>query len=354
MSIVINRYIGTLLGIKCQPCVFHGLVFVFVVSIAATYIAERTPLHSFGLSPLVFGLLFGAFISNASYGSLPEKGLEGISFAAKRVLRLAIVLYGFRLSLDEVSALGLDGVAFASSMMVVTLITMIFIGRVIGIERHQATLIASGAAICGASAVLSVETAIKSAPYKATVAIATVVVFGSVFMFLLPFIHANGALGLSDRAFAIMSGSITHEVAQVAVISAGLPNEVAGDAVLAKMVRVLLLPLALIFLSAWEMKSQSRNSKVGVVGALKSTPQYAIYFILAVLVNSSGIVPVNIVKIIVHLDDFLLLLSMTAIGMETTAGKLRKAGFSPFLLGAIGAAQLVMIGWLFARLMLNQ
>jgi uncharacterized integral membrane protein (TIGR00698 family) len=329
------------------------LVFVFVVSVAATYIAESTPLSSLGMSPLVIGLLFGALLANASHGTLPDKGHEGISFTAKTVLRLAIILYGFRLSLDQVAALGFDGVTFASAMLAITLVVGIWLGRALQVERHQSALIASGAAVCGASAVLSVETALKSEPAKATVAVATVIIFGTLFMFLLPAIYTHGALGLNDRAFAILSGSITHEVAQVAVISTELPPDVAGDAVLAKMVRVLLLPFVLIAMSMWELRAQSKNHSVGLSGALKSTPPYAIFFIMVVLINSSGLISKEIAHAFIRIDDFLLLLSMTAIGMETKASKLRQAGFMPFLLAALVSLTLLVAGWALAKLMLS-
>lgn len=354
MQVTIYRFVSTHLGISCNSCVFNGLVFVIVVAIAATYIGEHTLIQKLGLSPLVISLIFGALLSNASHGTLPEKGSEGISFAAKSILRVAIVLYGFRLSLEQVAILGFDGVAFATLMLAITLVMGIWLGHALGIERHQSTLIASGSAICGASAVLSVETALKSESSKATVAVATVVTFGTIFMFLLPAIFEyHGALGLNERAFAILSGAITHEVAQVAVIAEALPPDVAGDAVLSKMVRVLLLPFAIIILSARELRIQSQGSDVGVTDALRATPSYAILFILIVLINSSGVLSHEITNFFVKTDDFLLLLSMTAIGMETQARKLRQAGISPFLLGALISVMLVIVGWVLALLILN-
>ena len=70
-------------------------------------------------------------------------------------------------------------------------------------------------AICGAAAVLGAESVIRPQPYKTAVAVSTVVIFGTIAMFLYPVIYNTGISGLDAREMGVYTGSTLHEVAHV-------------------------------------------------------------------------------------------------------------------------------------------
>lgn len=84
-----------------------------------------------------------------------------------------------------------------------------------GLDKHTSWLIGAGSSICGAAAVLATEPVVKAEASKVTVAVATVVIFGTVAIFLYPAIYPLMSQWFSPETFGIYIGSTVHEVAQV-------------------------------------------------------------------------------------------------------------------------------------------
>lgn len=336
----------------CYSCTVSGVIFVAIFAFAATHIASHPSLAFLGISPVVIALLLGMFYANSLHNSIPDEWVPGLAFSAKKLLRLAIILYGFRVTLQGVVLLGFEGLSYVAVMLVGTMFVGLTLGRLLKMDSQTSTLTTSGAAICGASAVLSVEGVLKSEPYKATIAVATVVIFGTLFMFALPYAYENGWIELSDHAYGVMVGTITHEVAQVAAIASELPLTQGADAVLAKMARVLMLAPLLIILSLIVSMKNRETSQNTTSFSYHALPWYAFGFIGIVVIHSLFAIPKSYVDTVIKVDDFLIAMSMTAIGMETTIEKVKMAGARPLLLGFLIAVWLLVGGYLLAKLIL--
>jgi len=82
---------------------FSGLTAVALLA-AISYQAVNLPfMAGTGISPLVIAIVLGMVIGNL--WQLPAAWAPGIHFAAKRLLRLAIILYGFRISFQQIAML---------------------------------------------------------------------------------------------------------------------------------------------------------------------------------------------------------------------------------------------------------
>src|SRR5690606_39395911 len=114
--------------------------------------------------------------------------------------------------------------------------------------RETAMLIGAGSAICGAAAVMATEPVVRAQAHKVSVAVATVVVFGTAGMFLYPWLYPH--LGLGEHAFGVYAGSTIHEVAQVVVAGRAVGDAAGAAAVIVKMLRVMLLAQFLLVLSS--------------------------------------------------------------------------------------------------------
>jgi len=330
-----------------------GIVFVAIFAAAAVYIADFAPVKAMGLSPLVIGIVLGIFYANTLHNQTPVEWQSGITFSAKKILRFAIVLYGFRITFQEILSVGMDGFLVSLIMLTSTMILGTWLGvKIFGLDKDTSILTASGASVCGAAAVLAAEPVLKAEEYKTAIAVSMVVLFGTISMFLYPLLYtaiienASGFLHMSAREFGIYVGGTIHEVAQVVAVPAsvpGSPKEMADAAVIVKMTRVIMIAPMLIVLGlylAWEAKKEGGDG----VGKMQLViPWFAVYFILVAGFNSLHLLPENVVNFINEFDNFLLTMAMTALGMGTIFSKFKGLGLAP-IYTALGMFLWLVIG----------
>lgn len=134
----------------------HGVLLIVLFSCAAFYIGGMNWVKALSLSPMVVGIVLGMLYANSLRNNLPETWVPGIAFCAKRVLRFGIILYGFKLTFQDVTLVGLPAICMDALIVVGTILLGIGVGRLLKIDRSIALLTACGSAICGAAAVLGV------------------------------------------------------------------------------------------------------------------------------------------------------------------------------------------------------
>jgi uncharacterized integral membrane protein (TIGR00698 family) len=321
--------------------VLHGILLIVLFSFSAFYIAEFEWVRSLSLSPLIVGIILGMLYANSLRNKLPETWVPGIKFCTKQVLRTGVVLYGFKLTFQQVVAIGVPAIMVDCIIVAGTIVLGVLLGRLMKMDSQTALMTSTGSAICGAAAVLGAEPVVRCEAHKTAVAVSTVVIFGTLSMFLYPVLFRSGMLdGLSMQGIAVYTGATLHEVAHVvgagnAMDAAG--GDVAAAATITKMIRVILLAPVLLLMSFFlARKMQGQTS-----GGRKITiPWFAVNFLVVIGINSAlqsaAFIPQDIyaacVDIINDLDTFLLTMAMTALGAETSIAKFKQAGAKPFLL----------------------
>ena len=340
-----------------------GIFFVAIFAAAATFIADLAPVRALGLSPLVIGIVMGIFYANTLNNKTPDAWQSGITFSGKKILRFAIVFYGFRITFQQIAEVGMDGFLVSLIMLTSTLILGSWVGyKIFKMEKDTSILTASGAAVCGAAAVLATEPVLKAEEYKTAIAVSMVVLFGTISMFLYPvlyttiFENATGFLHMTAREFGIYVGGTIHEVAQVVAVPASIPNapeEMTNAAVIVKMTRVIMIAPMLIVLGlylAWSAKREGGEAE----GKMKLViPWFAVYFIGVAGFNSLNLVPQNIVDIINEIDTFLLTMAMTALGMGTVFSKFKGLGLAPVYTATAMFVWLVIGGFVVTKLVVE-
>lgn len=306
----------------------NGLLFIAALASISCLIALWT--QHIGIGPMVVAIVLGIITGNV--WRHPASWTPGIQFSAKRILRIAIILYGFRISFQQITAVGASALLLDVIVVISTLFIGYFIGRnVLKLDRDLSLLVSAGAAICGAAAVLAVEDILKSEPYKTSVAIGTVVLFGTLSMFVYPLLQQQGWLGLTDNQFGLFAGASIHEVAQVLVAGTDISPVTGETGVIVKMIRVLLLIPVLIFLSAWiSWDKKSGRKKIQVV-----VPWFALGFLAVIAFNSLNLLSFEVVRNINQLDIVLLTMAMGAIGFETKWAKIKSVGIKPLYLASL-------------------
>ncbi len=311
--------------------------------------------HAF--SALTLAIVLGMLVGNTVYPRFAAVSGVGVNFSKQNLLRLGIVLYGLRLTVQDIGHVGFAGVATDVIVVGSTFALACFIGiQWLGMDRKTAMLIGAGSSICGAAAVMAAEPVVKARAEQVTVAVATVVVFGTVAIFLYPVLFELNQKwqlipGGADR-FGMYVGSTIHEVAQVVAAARSVGPHAADTAVIAKMVRVMMLAPFLIMLSAWLARDAAKSEELAVKGKL-TVPWFAFAFVGVVLFNSLQLLPKNFVTVMTEIDTVLLAMAMAALGLATHISSIRKAGFKPLLLALILFVWLVVGGalinrWVFA------
>jgi len=337
----------------------YGIIFVAIFAAAATSIAQISFVKALGISPLVIGIVLGIFYANTLHNHIPSEWGTGITFSGKKILRFAIVFYGFRITFQQIMEVGMSGFMVSLIMLSTTFILGTYLGiKAFKMDRDTSMLTASGASVCGAAAVLATEPVLKAEGHKTAVAVSMVVLFGTISMFLYPVLYstiiepATGFLHMTPEQFGIYVGGTIHEVAQVVAVPAsvpGAPEVMANSAVIVKMTRVIMIAPMLIVLGIY-LSAQAKKSGGAASGVKLVIPWFAVYFIGMAGFNSLDLVPHNIVHIINEIDTFLLTMAMTALGMGTIFSKFKGLGLAPLYTAGAMFVWLVIGGFVVTKL----
>lgn len=185
---------------------------------------------------------------------------------------------------------------------------------------------------------LATQSSIHAKAENVAVAVCTVVVFGTIGMFLYPLLYQLGVLGLEAKQMGFLMGASLHEVAHAVAAGAGVGGDAEQTTVIIKMLRVLMLVPFLVMLGVFfTEKSGEKSIKAAV-------PYFALWFLAVVVAGSLMPQGVQAVALpyIVGLDTFLLTVAMIALGLGIRKDVLENAGKRPFILAA------VLMLWLFA------
>ncbi len=325
----------------------NGILFVALFTIAAIQISQVSFIKALAISPLIIGIVIGMFYANTLRTHIPKEWVPGIVFSSKQLLRFAIILYGFRITFQQIAEVGLAGLTVSVVMLTTTFVLGWWLGvKFFGLDRDTAVLTASGSSVCGAAAVLATEPVLNAEPYKSAVAVGTVVLFGTIAMFTYPALYKSGILHMDPSTYGIYVGGTVHEVAQVVAAGGAIGGAAADNAVIVKMTRVMMIAPLLIVLGI--LVSKGATAATGEKKFKVTIPWFAVWFIVMAGINSF-LIDIPTIQPVIHaineFDTFLLTMAMTALGMETSVEKFKQAGAKPVALAAVLAIWLMVGGY---------
>ncbi|PMR67564.1 YeiH family protein [Halomonas heilongjiangensis] len=315
------------------PKVGQGVLVCITIALATTFIADH-----YGGPTLLYALLFGMALH-----FLSEEGrcVAGIEFAARIILRLGVALLGVRITIEQVTGLGIGPVVTVIAGVSLTILAGVVLARLLGLRRDLGLLTGGSVAICGASAALALSAVMPRHEHSERQTILTVVgvtTLSTLAMITYPLIV--GVLGLSDKEAGIFLGATIHDVAQV--VGAGyLISESTGDvSTFVKLLRVaMLVPvvLAFMFLFRHARREEGGSKKVPML------PGFLVAFVLLVIVNSLGFVPPMVAEGLTDLSRWCLVTAIAALGIKTSFQKLAVVGWKPVILMAAETLFLLLL-----------
>lgn len=336
-----------------SPLRRFDLLFGILLNLGLALLAmqlHRTPWLTL-FSPMIIAISLGILVQNIL--GVHHIFHPGTRFCLKRILKLSIILMGFRLSLSELQLVGLTGFILVSFTLISNLIFTLWLGKILRVKPKLALLVAAGTSICGASAVVATNAAIEGSDEEMVYAVSLVTAFGTVFMVTYPLLAS--LLQLSPAAFGLWCGASIHEFAQV-VAAAFQNSSVSGElATIFKLARVLfLLPVILVFgiysmnLNEDTFKRTNSHDENFTNLSIYQLPQkkiwqrlpipwFVLLFAVLVIVNSTPLVTANFRTAVLDLNQVLLTLSLAAMGLETRLKRLYMTGLKPFYLAAMSS-----------------
>ncbi|MEM9606869.1 MAG: putative sulfate exporter family transporter [Actinomycetota bacterium] len=299
-----------------------GLVLVAVFVVIARGINEVAST----VSALVAAVFLGALLAN-TVGIDPR--LEpGLKFAAKKLLRIGVVLLGLRLSLDDVTELGGPALAVVAGTVLATFVGTQWLGRRIGLSEDMSLLVATGYSICGASAIAAMESMTDADEEETAAAIGLVTVFGTLSIITLPWIGA--LLDLDDNDFGSWVGASTHDVAQVVAAASTASATAVAAAIVVKLTRVVLLAPMVAYVS-W--RRRSRLTEEGSRPPL--LPLFVAGFLAAIAVRTADVLSADALSFAKDVEGILLAAAMVGLGTGVRLDRMRKLGSKPLVLGVM-------------------
>jgi uncharacterized integral membrane protein (TIGR00698 family) len=348
-AVVHGRPNGWRRALSCGP----GIALTGALAALAIELGKLSWLQANGISALTLAIVLGMLVGNTVYPRLASACAGGVIFSKQTLLRAGIILYGLRLTFQDIADVGISGVTIDIVVLGSTFVLSWWLGtRIFGLDRRTAMLIGAGSSICGAAAVMATEPVVRGRAEQVTVAVSTVVVFGTVDIFLYPAMyHLNSRyhlLAMSPTAYGIYAGSTIHEVAQVVAAGRAIADAAANTAVITKMVRVMMLAPFLIILSTYLSRTPHGGDDVDAPPAGDASPPrasqhpgrivipwFALGFVAVAGLNSLAVLPHAFVSTAVDVDTGLLAMAMAALGATTHVSAVRTAGIKPLALAAL-------------------
>ncbi|HET6359735.1 YeiH family protein [Streptomyces sp.] len=320
------------------------------LALAASAVAVAWSVHQLlpDVPMLTAAVVLGIAAAHLPGARTPVRGVAhpGLSYAAKRLMRVGIVLLGLKLSLDDVLGLGWATVTMVLGVVAATFLGTWWLGRRMGLPGDQPLLIAAGYSICGASAIGAVSEATDSDERDAATSVALVTLCGTLAIAVLPLLQQP--LGLGDAEFGRWVGASVHDVGQVVATAQTAGPDALAEAVLVKLMRVALLaPLvAAVALSV-------RHRRRGAATARKRlplVPLFVVGFLAMVALRSTGLLPTSAIDAAQHAQELLLAAALFGLGSAVDLPSLTRTGARVAALGL--SAWVVVAGVSYAGVLL--
>lgn len=241
----------------------------------------------------------------------------------KILLQASVVGLGFGMNIYEAAEAGKEGLLFTASTIILTLIVGLLLGRFLRVSNKTSTLVSSGTAICGGSAIAAMTPIIDAHENETSVSLGIVFVLNSLALFIFPIV--GHLLDMSQEQFGLWAAVAIHDTSSVVGAAQKYGDAALHLAATIKLERALwIIPLSLLGAIIYKKK----GSKISI-------PYFIFLYIIAMLINTFVPFVQEVSPYIVTASKRGLTLTLFLIGAGLTRESLKSIGFKPFLQGVI-------------------
>ncbi|MDD4047510.1 MAG: putative sulfate exporter family transporter [Clostridia bacterium] len=301
-----------------------GIIFVLLISVISIML-NGALMKYINLEALTLAIIIGILYNNLV--STQDIFKAGVNFSLKKLLKIGIVLLGFKLNISSVLKLGPKILIMVIIYVITALLLSYLLGRLFKINNRLSALIGIGSCICGASAVVAMAPCINAKDEDSVIAVSIVSFLGAVGVIVYSAVAFSGLM-LTPVQYGAWSGISLHGVAH-AIAAAFAMGDVSGEiGTFVKMTRVIMLVPVSFILSIVFNKGNEKGEKAGF-------PMYVLYFILAGIINTTGVIPEGITALLVKTSSLFILMAMTAMGLSVNFSTIISRGVSALVSGTI-------------------
>lgn len=263
----------------------------------------------------------------------------GLKVAARRLLRIGVVLLGLKLSLGDIAGLGWLTILTTVLIVVLTFVGTLGLGRALRLPGHQPLLIASGFSICGASAIGAMGGVVRARDDEQATPVALVTLCGTLAIAVLPALWHP--LGLTSLQFGHWVGAGVHDVGQVVATAQIAGSAALAVAVIVKLTRVLMLAPMVAITAAVERRraTDASGPRPPIV------PLFVAGFIAAVLLRSFVPLPDAVLEGADVLQTVLLAMALFALGASVRVSELARTGWRALVVGLASWAFIAVLAY---------
>ena len=219
----------------------------------------------------------------------------------------------------------------------VAMLLGLLLARITRLPGSVGTLIGAGTAICGGTAVLAIGPMIAASEEEIAYAVTTIFTFNIIALLVYP--PLGHALQLSSVAFGSWAGTAVNDTSVVVATGYVYSQAAGATATIVKLTRTLLLvPLAFIVGSAYAARAKEGGGKVSTAAVLKAMPWFILGFAGMAILNSTGLLPGNLSHALTLFASFLIVVVLSAVGLNVNLAKIARMGFRPLSVGLALAA----------------
>lgn len=307
-----------------------GILLSLILAWVASWLGSMMPI----IGGAVFGILIGMILNN--FFEKPSSTLKGVAFTSKKILQWAIILLGTGLSLTQVWETGLDSLYITLITLASAFVAAYVFGRMLNIPEKLTSLIGVGTAICGGSAIAAISPIIEADEGEIAYSISTIFLFNVMAVFIFP--PLGHLLGFSDQAFGLWAGTAINDTSSVVAAGYAYSNAAGAYATIVKLTRTtMIIPISMIFsiIVLFQKKKESAKNH-GVNYSFKRIfPWFIIGFLVASLLNTLGVFNDSMIHSLTKLGKFMIVMALSAIGLNADFKKMLKTGVKPIFLGLI-------------------
>lgn len=311
-----------------------GLLVCLIISVPAWLLGRAFPI----IGGPVFGILFGMILA---LFKRPDILTGGIKFTSKKILQWSIILLGFEMNLFNVIKVGGQSLLVMIFTLTSSFLTAYFIGKAMKIEAKTTTLIGVGTSICGGSAIAATAPVIQADDEEVAQAISTIFLFNIIAVFIFP--PLGHLLGLTDTGFGMWAGTAINDTSSVVAAGASWSaasgnNTALAFATIVKLTRTLMIVPITLVLAVYTTKKMVKSREAGGnsdknYSISKIFPWFVLGFVLTAVINTFLPLPEGLPELLVTIGKFMIVMAMTAIGLNTDLKKLLTNGLKPIGLG---------------------
>lgn len=323
------------------PGIAKVALLAVVATVVATVVGRFVPL----LGPPIIGIALGMVVQ--ALRPTGERDAAGIAFSAKYVLQAAVVALGLGLSLGALYTTGVDTFPVMIGTLLVALLAAVLLARLLGIDRELATLIGAGTAICGGSAIAATSSVLSARKQSVVYAMSTIFVFNALAVVVFPLI--GNAIGLSSHGFGVWAGTAINDTSSVVAAAYSVSEEAGDTSVVVKLARTTMIIPMTFGLAAWQLVRARKAAADGVSGVSvrRIFPWFIVWFCLASVANTVGLVPAAAEPAIDTVCLFFITMALTAVGLSAKFREMMQTGPRPLVFGGVlwlcvAAASLVL------------